>query len=315
MVRLQTLDLRIGVQVPASQPLKAMRMLKFGLILAAGSMVWAQQPGDLFDKAPPPIDEALRARVDQFYHAYMAGKFREAYPLVAEDSQDAFLESTKDTYKSCETVKIRYSENFTRASVVEACKGEWHWHGQVIPTQFPLTSNWRVIDGKWFWSYVKPTFVPNPFSPTGFIRIPDDAEIKAGEAKTVIPPIPANAAAARGMLGRVSVEPSTVTLRTSESAHAEVRVHNSMPGTILLSVDNLAQPGLKITPSKTQLNENEEAVVAFDYRVDDAAIACSDCAKRLHGTATAYLRIQPTNQVLPVNIVFVRSDEPEKPNK
>jgi hypothetical protein len=122
---------------------------------------------------------------------------------------------------------------------------------------------------------------------------------------------------ARGILAKVTVEPSTVTLRTSESSHAEVRVRNAMPGTISLSVDNLPQPGLKITPAKTQLNANEEVVVAFDYRVDDAAIACSDCAKRLHGTATAQLRIQPTNQVLPVTIVFTRSDEPEpeKPKK
>jgi hypothetical protein len=238
--------------------------------------------------------------------------------LVADDSQDAFLESSKDTYKSCALVKIRYSENFTRASVLEACKGEWHWHGQLIPTQFPLTSNWRVIDGKWFWTYVKPTFVPNPFSPTGFIRIPDEKEIHASEAKQAIPPMPANPVMfARGILAKVTVEPSTVTLRTSESSHAEVRVRNAMPGTISLSVDNLPQPGLKITPAKTQLNANEEVVVAFDYRVDDAAIACSDCAKRLHGTATAQLRIQPTNQVLPVTIVFTRSDEPEpeKPKK
>ena len=314
MVRLQTLDLRIGVQVPASQPMRIMKMLRFGLFLAAtGLMMWAQDPADLFEKAPPPIDEALRARVDQFYKAYMAGKFREAYPLVAEDSQDAFLESSKDTYKGCETLKIRYSENFTKATVLESCKGEWRWHGQTIPTTMPLTTSWKVVDGKWFWTYVKPTYAPNPFSPTGFVRIPDEKEIAAG-TRPVGPQVPTDPRAfARGVLSEVIVDPPMVTLRTFESSHAEVRVRNTMPGTISISVDNLPQPGLKVIPAKTQLEANEETVVSFDYRVDDAVIACGDCAKRLEGSGTANIRIQPTNQVLPVTIVFVRSKEPEKP--
>jgi hypothetical protein len=313
MVRLQTLDLRIGVQVPASQPMRVMNMIRFGLFLVAGSLMWGQDPADLFEKAPPPIDEALRARVDQFYRAYMAGKFRDAYPLVAEDSQDAFLESSKDAYKACETLKIRYSENFTRASVLESCKGEWRWHGQTIPTQIPLTTNWKQVDGQWFWTFVKPTYAPNPFSPTGFVRIPSEKEIAEGGPRPVIPQMPTDPAAfTRNMLAKVKLDRTAITLRSSESSHEEVHVRNELPGSISISVDNLPQPGLTITPAKTQLNANEETVISFDYRVDDALIACGECAKRVNGTATAQLRIQPTNQVLPITITFIRP-EPEKP--
>jgi hypothetical protein len=312
MVRLQTLDLRIGVQVPASQPMNFMNIIRLGLLLAACSLMWGQDPADLFEKAPPPIDEALRARINQFYGAYMAGKFRDAYPLVAEDSQDAFMESSKDTFKDCKTLKIRYSENFTRASVLESCKGEWRWHGQTIPTQIPLSTNWKLVDGQWFWTYVKPTYAPNPFSPTGFVRIPDEKEIADGGPRPALPQVPTDGAAfARLILAKVKIDKTTITLRSSESSHEEVHVRNEMPGTISLSVDLLPQPGLKITPAKTQLNANEETVVSFDYRVDDALIACGECAKRVNGTATANLRIQPTNQVFPITIVFVR-EEPEK---
>ncbi len=312
MVRLQTLDLRIGVQVPASQPMNFMRIIRLGLFLVACSLMWGQDPSDLFEKAPPPIDEALRARINQFYSAYMAGKFRDAYPLVAEDSQDAFMESSKDTFKACETLKIRYSENFTRASVLETCKGEWRWHGQTIPTQIPLSTNWKIIDGQWFWTYVKPTYAANPFSPTGFVRIPDEKEIAAGGPRTALPQIPTDSAAfMRGMLAKVKVDKNSITLRSSVSSHEEVHVRNEMEGTISISVDQLPQPGLKITPAKTQLNAHEETVVAFDYRVDDALMACGECAKRVNGTATANLRIQPTNQVFPITIVFLR-EEPEK---
>jgi len=293
-----------------------MNMIRFGLFLVACSLLWGQDPSDLFEKAPPAIDEALRARVDQFYGAYMAGKFRDAYSLVADDSQDAFLESSKDAYKGCATLKIRYSENFTRATVLESCKGEWRWHGQTIPTTMPLTTNWKVANGQWFWTYVKPTFAPNPFSPTGFVRIPDEAEIAAGGARPALPVVPPDPAMfARGVLAKVTVNPTTVSLRTSESSHAEVRLRNEMPGTISISVDNLPQPGLKITPAKTEVNANEEVVVAFDYRVDDAMIACGECAKRLNATATAMLRVQPTNQVFPVTIVFIKPPESEKPKK
>jgi hypothetical protein len=315
MVRLQTLDLRIGVQVPASQPIKFMKIIRLVLCLAAGSLLWGQDPSDLFEKAPPPIDEALRARVEKFYAAFMAGKFREAYPLVAEDSQDAFMESSKDAYKACETVKIRYSDNFTKASVLESCKGEWRWHGQTIPTQIPLSTNWKVADGQWYWTYVKPTFAANPFSPTGFVRIPDEKEIAAGGPRTAMPQIPTDGAAfARTMLAKVKIDKTTITLRSSVTSHEEVHIRNEMPGTISISVDTLPQPGLRITPAKTQLNANEETVVAFDYSVDDAQIACGECAKRVNGTATAQLRVQPTNQLFPITIVFLR-EEPGKQKK
>jgi len=90
-----------------------MKMLKFGLFLIPCFLAFAQRPTVPpkneapwvpSEKAPPEVNEALRARIDKFYGAFMKGKFREAYLLVSEDSQDAFMESSKDTYTSCETI-------------------------------------------------------------------------------------------------------------------------------------------------------------------------------------------------------------------
>src|SRR5271169_3408696 len=149
-----------------------MRTLALTSILLLSGILGLAQNSEQLDKAPPEVEEALRARVDEYYHAFMEGKFKKAYLLVAEDSADAFLEADKQQYKACETIKIRYSDNFTKATVVESCKGEWKWHGTVTPTTFPVTSSWKIEDGKWCWSYVKPTQVPSPFSPTGFVPIP-----------------------------------------------------------------------------------------------------------------------------------------------
>ncbi len=70
-------------------------------LLMSGFAAFGQNSSDLFDKAPPAIDEALRARVNKFYELFIAGKFKDAYSLVADDSQDKFFELSKDQYKSC----------------------------------------------------------------------------------------------------------------------------------------------------------------------------------------------------------------------
>src|SRR5579864_2967688 len=182
-----------------------MKLLRLCPFLIACALASGQDTSDLFEKAPPPIDEALRARVTQFYQAYVSGKFREAYPLVAEDSQDAFFGASKEALKSCEILRIKYTDDFTKADVVEACKGEWNYHGVKTATSFPLTSHWKIVDGQWFWYYVKPTTAPSPFSPTGFISA--SADPPADGAQKVLPALPANPIeAAKGILSKVKLD-------------------------------------------------------------------------------------------------------------
>jgi len=290
-----------------------MKLLRLCPFLIACVLAPGQDNSDLFEKAPAPIDDALRARVNQFYNAYTTGKFREAYPLVAEDSQDAFLAGSKDVMKSCEILKIRYSDNFTSADVVEGCKGEWVYHGVKTPTSFPLTSHWKIIDGQWFWHYVKPSMIPSPFSPTGFIAVPTDTPAAADAAAKSRPAIPANPMeAARGILSKVRVDKTTVKLRGYETSKDELQVINEMPGEISLSIDPIPFPGLKITPGKTRLEANEKTTIVFEYRLDDASIECGECAKRVKSTLTAQLHIQPTGQLFPISITFGIPPELEK---
>src|SRR5579862_6600434 len=97
------------------------------LLLAFTFVAFAQKATDWVDQAPPEVEQALRARVEQYYNAFIAGKFKEAYLLVADDSQDAFLVADKAQYKSCETVKRRYADSFSKASVLESCKSDWNF--------------------------------------------------------------------------------------------------------------------------------------------------------------------------------------------
>ncbi|HUA18955.1 MAG TPA: hypothetical protein VMU80_23695 [Bryobacteraceae bacterium] len=281
------------------------------LLLLCSVAAFCQADSELFDKAPPPIDEALRVRVKQFYEAEMAGKFKEAYAMVADDSQDAFLEASKQKYQSCETIKIHYADNFTTATVVEGCKGYWTFEGHSTLASFPITTTWKVADGQWFWYYVKPKFVPSPFSPTGFIAVPQ------GKDPSSVSVLPTDVnTEAKNILALVSVDKEVVHLRTDQDSEDVIHVRNKMPGSIQLHLDKLDVPGLRITLGKTQLNANEETTVAFNFRLEAPEIACVDCAKKLTGTPTVQLYVSPTGQRFVLKVVLEHQHPVEQtPNK
>lgn len=275
------------------------------LLLLCSFAAFGQDSADMVDKAPPDVEEALRARVNKFYGAFVAGKFKEAYLLVADDSQDAFFELGKDQYKSCEVIKIRYSEKFTKAVVVTAVKSDFRWHGVVTPTTFPLTSHWEVIDGQWYWHYVKPTLAPSPFSPTGFVPVPTETSSQGA------PAVPKDfVGSAQGILSKVGVDKRTVRLRSYEASQDVVHVRNDMPGPITLKLDELDMAGLKITLGKTELKSLDSTTIVFEWRLDDPAILCVDCAKKMSGNPIVKLRVSPTAQVFPINIVFENAPLP-----
>ena len=268
-------------------------------LLICSSLAFGQAPSDVFDKAPPPIDDALRARVSQFYAAFVAGKYKDAYGLVADDSQDKFFELSKDQYKSYEIVKIQYSEKFTKAVVVVAVKSDFRWHGTVVPTTFPLTSNWEVVDGQWYWHFVKPTMMPSPFSPTGFVPVPPDS---ATPSTAVVPKdIPG---AAQAILAKVTIDKSAVRLRSYETSQDVIHVRNDMPGEVRLKLDKSDMPGLKVTIGNPVLQAHQETTILFEWRLDDPAIQCLDCAKKTNARPMLRLHIEPTAQVFPLIVVF-----------
>lgn len=282
-----------------------------GFLLIAVSLAFGQDSSAGSDKAVPESDAALRARVKQFYSASVTGRWRDAFAVVADDMQDTYLAAPKDNYERCETTRINYTENFTKATVLETCHGEYRWHASRIPADIPLTSTWKFVDGQWYWYHVKPSEVVTPW---GISRVTPDQPAKEDDA------VSANIAAvsrdpmslARTILTQVKIDKANVELRSWENSKDEVHIHNGMPGQITLNIDPLALPGLKITAKKTELQANEDAAILFEYRLDDAAITCGECAKHPKSTMTATVRVQPTGQVFPVTITFALPPELEK---
>jgi hypothetical protein len=270
------------------------------LLLISSFTAFSQNSSDLFDKAPPAIDDALRSRVNKFYELFIAGKFKDAYSLVADDSQDKFFELSKDQYKSCEIIKVNYSANFSKATVVTSCKSDWRWHGAVTLTTFPLTSNWEVVDGQWFWHFERPTMVPSPFSPTGFIPVPPDS--KTDPTALIPKDLPG---AAKGILAKVTLDKASVHLKPDVTSQDMIHVRNDMPGEVTLKLDQPNIPGLKVTLGKTNLKAHEETTLLFDWRPDDPAVQCSGCAqKTTMSRPIVQLHIDPTRQIFPIAVAF-----------
>ena len=129
---------------------------KVCLLFLWGIACFGQDPAALFQKAPPDVEEALRARIQKFYGFYMEGKFRAADALVAEDSKDAFYVAGKRKCRSIEIDTLRFSEDFSKADVFVSCDTDVMVEPVgLIRTQVPMRTRWKTLDGDWFW-YVEP---------------------------------------------------------------------------------------------------------------------------------------------------------------
>jgi hypothetical protein len=270
--------------------------LPFFLLLSSVA-VFGQDKSEIIDKAPPEIEEALRARVNKFYELFSAGKFKEAYSYVAEDSQDKYFQSSKDQYKGCEIIKIRYTEDFTKATVVTACKTDWRFQNTTTPMSFPLVSNWVKTNGEWYWHYVKPTIVPSPFSPTGFVPVPADS------ADDNVSPVPKDiAGAGQAIMAKVGIDKAAVQLQPLGTSFDTVHVRNDMPGDVSIKIEMPHVPGLKVTLEKDVLHAHESASIVFEWRSDAPGIECLDCLRKMPTLTTARLIVDPLSRVFPITV-------------
>jgi len=279
--------------------MRPLATLAFCALSTVAPLLHAQDAKDLFDKAPPAVDEALRARIHQFYLAHVDGKYRIADQVVAEDSKDFYFAAQKPKYNSCETVRINYSENFTKADAVIACKADWYIHGERNPTTLTITSNWKIENGEWFW-YIKQQDLNERATPFGTMhygdRKPEDP---------VSPPVIGNPlAAARDILAQVRVDKKDVMLSSYQPATETVEIKNGMPGSISLrAAADALTPGLSLQLDKTELNAGETAHLILRMEPKD---------KTAKATTTVRISISPTGQSIPVTVRYAIPPEIER---
>jgi hypothetical protein len=254
-------------------------------------MLLAQGQVDLFQKAPPEVDEALRARVTKFYQAHVDGKYRRADEVVAEDSKDAFFEARKPHYRKFELSRILYSDEFRKAKVTVICGTDMliPLGGMRIPANVPITTTWKLVDGQWFW-YIEPD--TGRETPWGTMK--PGPEPAAGASAMPPPPLPkGNELGA--LSGMVRVDKSEVRLPADTPGDAEVQVSHRMPGTVSLAMETPTVPGLEVKLDRRELKPGETARLSIHY---------APPGKGPKPPAIIRLLIDPLSEVISIRLNF-----------
>jgi hypothetical protein len=256
-------------------------MFRFAAILMMTVCAWAQAPSPGGEKPPAAVDEALRARIKEFYHYFETQEFRKAEKLVAEESQDFFYNHNKPTYLSTEIQSITYSDHFTRAKAITLCEQYMMFPGFAArPMKVPTTSTWKIVDGQWFWYVDQEERGKTPF---GVMKDTAGAPGAApGSLPASIPTTPDFA------MNFVKAETKSVTLKPGGSV--QVSIANTARGLMNIAVED--QPaGVEAKLDRTQLLAGEKAVLSIkaDTKAKPGTIA---------------IRVRQTSELIPIAVAI-----------
>jgi len=216
-------------------------------------------------EAPPRLDAALRQRVTQFYRLQVEGKYRAAQQLVANDTQDLFIQSSKPIYMNFKILHIQYTDHFRRALVtllVTRNVPVEGFLGHPIETRIP--SRWKLERGEWFW-YVDPQ-KDEPRSPFGIGGPPGMAmsggAMPAGPAPRALPKMPSIPPTANA----VRVDKMRVELKASGPSSDKVGIVNSTPWNVHVTVDSPRMLGLTVKLDRATIPPGEKAFLTIQSR-------------------------------------------------
>jgi len=239
----------------------------------------AQTTQNPFDKPPADVDDALRARVTEFYKDHMTQKFRQAEALVAEDSKDGFYAANKPDVKDFTIGEIAYSDGYTKAKVKIVAKMMITFFGvgsKLMDVPFP--SYWKIDGGKWCWYIFND---PNRMTPFGKIN-PETTSGKGEGTLAFKPPDLSTISSA------VKADRAKVTLGAAEE---KVTLTNTLPGEVKLALDQTAYPGIEVKLDKTELKGGEKAVVTI------TAKSAAGRARVMVGVT-----VEPVNQLIQIEV-------------
>ena len=247
----------------------------------------AQTP--TLDKPPQDIDDALRARIKQFYDYHVVRKYRQCEQLVAEDSKDDFYVMNKPQLESFKIGSIEYSDRFTKAKAVIVGMMPFllPMAGPKIMEQ-PFASFWRSENGVWLWYYNKAATQDTPFGKS------KPNSTAPGEAGSLSQPPNVNIEALQSAL---KIDRTRIDLAGGKPQ--TVKVTNTLPGPASLTIDcplrPLAQTGVTATFDKKDLKGNETAILTLTADPD-----------KYSGRLPLQIMVSPTNQVLNLTVTISR---------
>jgi hypothetical protein len=198
------------------------------LALIASAALAQQDTSELFNRAPKDIDDALRARIAEFYTLHKTREFRKAEALVAEDTKDFFYNHDKPEVLDFEISRIDYSDGYTRAKATLLVSQRVMFPGFAGKVmKIPTPSYWKLEDGKWCWYVDQAKLNETPFG-----------TMKAGPAvkgdNSVAGILSGMPADTNQLMNMVQADKSALTLAPGESG--QVTIANAMRGPMALTI-------------------------------------------------------------------------------
>ncbi len=260
--------------------------------------------------APPPqkVEQALRARVQEFYQDFVDAKFRKADALVANDSKEFFFAMEKVPYKSFEGPKsITYSDKFHKARVVVQVEAELRnpRFGTMV-VRPDLVSTWELINGKWYWSQNR-DFLDTPFGRRQIPKDYDENKVaglhQAAGANPEMPP-GFHMVTPEELARQIKVDKQNVVLSSVVESEDSITVTNTLPGAVTVGINCPPMEGLTIRPEKQDLKPGESVKFVIHH------------TPRVTGpksTLNAMVHVDPLSQNVPLRIDFAMPRPPQTP--
>lgn len=248
-------------------------MVRLSTLILFAAVSFAQSAGDVPAQPPAGVDEAVRARITEFYGLLVKGEYRKAEALVAENTKDAYYSNAKPKILKFEVARIEYSEHFTRAKATVMC--DLAIEDPAFPLRsmrLPVPSAWKLENGNWFWYLERLETWVTPFGtikPTATAGTP------------VMPKISLDVA-----LGKVKADKQAVNLKPGETE--QVTITNDAPGPMKLALEN-SLPGIEAKFDRVDLNTNDKALLTL--RAGKGATG-----------GVLGISIQPTGEVLRIEV-------------
>lgn len=261
------------------------------LLVGLAGLLPAQSAGDLFNRAPAGVEEAVRERVSEYFKLQMEGKFRQAESLVCEAGKDAYYDMEKTRWKGFEIIKATFEDEFRTAKMVVLLDTTMNTPQGVLAAKYPYVSTWKLEEGKWCF-FIDPVRAQSRETPFGTMTAgPGDGRGGGGGAPAFVTQEQVLASLKRG----VRVSPQEVLLSSFEKSSARVEILNNLSGEIELELVVAPRKGLNIKLDRTKVGPNETAHVELSYEPPDETPK-----ERLE----MQIRVSPSGQILPIGIEF-----------
>lgn len=244
---------------------------------------FAQNAEELFNRPPADVDQALRARIKEFYDDHIQGQPRKAEALVAEDTKDFYYNNNKPQYTYCQIRRIEYSEKFTDAKVTMLCGMYVMVPGFTDkPLDVPFPSTWKIEDGKWVW-YVSQE--ARRASGMG-LQMKPGPPVYTGRSDPNSHALPQLPTSPDFLFSLVKVDKRDVELKRGDSV--QVNIANTSPGVMMLEVAGKIA-GVEATIENPNPKSNEKAVLT---------LKAADTAQ----SGTLDILVKPISQVIPIHV-------------